>query len=95
MFLGAFHFDGSVDELSAAYDRLLASYPPDSLLLHVGVTRDGGISVYDACPSRTVFDDFIGSDQFRGALAAAGLPWPRIEPLGEVLTTRIAQPIPS
>ena len=94
MFLGAFHFDGSVDELAAAHDRMLAGYPPDALQLHISVRRDDGITVYDACPSRTDFEHFTASDEFRGALAAAGLPWPRIEPVGEVATTRIAQPLP-
>ena len=77
MFLGAFHFDGPVDELTAAYDRMLASYPPDSLQLHIGVVREDGITVYDACPSRADFEHVIASDELRGALAAAGLPWPR------------------
>ena len=90
MFLGAFHFDGAVDELTPAYDRMLAGYPPDSLQLHVSVVRDGGITVFDACPSRTDFEQFTAG----GALAAAGLPWPRIEPIGDVRTTRIAQPLP-
>ena len=31
----SFSFDGSVDELTAAYDRLGASLPPDSLQLHI------------------------------------------------------------
>jgi hypothetical protein len=94
MFLGAFHFDGSVDELTAAYDRMLAGYPPDSLQLHISVLRDSGITVYDACPSRTDFERFIASDELRGALAGAGLPWPRIEAVGEVRTARVAQPLP-
>jgi hypothetical protein len=95
MFLGAFHFNGPVDELSAAYDRMLAGYPPDSLQLHISVLRDNGITVYDACPSRTDFEHFIASDELRGALAGAGLPWPRIEAVGEVRTARVAQPLPA
>jgi hypothetical protein len=91
MFLGAFHFDGPVDELTAAYDRMLAGYPLDSLQLHISVLRDNGITVYDACPSRTDFEHFIASEELRGALVGVGLPWPRIEAVGEVRTTRIAQ----
>ncbi|HYW88463.1 MAG TPA: hypothetical protein VFB50_11870 [Chloroflexota bacterium] len=94
MFLGAFHFEGPVDQLTAAYDRLLAGYPPDSLQLHISVLRDGGITVYDACPSRSDFEHFIASEELRGALAGVGLPRPRIEAVGEVHTTRIAQPLP-
>jgi hypothetical protein len=94
MFLGAFHFDGPVDNLTAAYDRVLAGYPPDSLQLHISVLRDDGITVYDACPSRMDFEHFIASDELRGALADVGLPWPRIEAVGEVRTAHIAQPLP-
>ena len=82
MFLGAFHFDGRLDEVLPAYERMLAGYPPESLELHICVEREGGITVYDACPSRAVFDQFTASDQFRTAITAAGLPWPRIEPGG-------------
>ena len=38
-----------------------------------------------------MFEQFTASDQFRAAVAAAGLPWPRIEPVGEVHTTRVAR----
>ena len=55
MFLGAYHFDGSFEELLPAYERLAASYPPDSLDLHVCIERDGGLTVFDACPSSAVF----------------------------------------
>ena len=29
MFLGAFHFDGRLDEVLPAYERMLAGYPPE------------------------------------------------------------------
>jgi hypothetical protein len=73
---------------------MLASYPPDSLQLHLSVLRDDGITVYDACPSRSDFEHFIASEDLRGALAGVGLPWPRIEAVGEIPATRIAQPLP-
>ena len=58
MFLGVYHFDGEADDLLARYDALMADFPPDAILLHACVVRDGGISVYDACPSAEVFAAF-------------------------------------
>jgi hypothetical protein len=40
--------------------------------------------VFDACPAKAVYDEFTASDTFRGAIAAAGLPAPRMEGLGDV-----------
>lgn len=84
MFLGAYHFDGDPDRLLAAYRRLLAGYAPDSLDLHVCVLRGPGITVLDACPSAERFEEFSRGAEFAGAVEAAGLPVPRVEPLGEV-----------
>ena len=89
MFLGAYHFDGSPAELIPAYERLMAGFPPDSLDLHVCVVRDGGLTVYDTCPSAEVFAAFSTSDDFAGAVRAAGLPDARVEPLGDVHATRV------
>jgi hypothetical protein len=84
MFLSAYHFDGQGSELLPAYQRLQASIPPESVQLHVCVAREDGITIYDACPSRTVFEEFHRSPGFLAAVAGAGLPAPRVEPLGEV-----------
>jgi len=46
------------------------------------VVTENGISVYDACPSREVFEEF--SRDFPAAVVAVGLPAPRIVPLGDV-----------
>jgi hypothetical protein len=88
MFLSAYHFDGPPARLVPAYQRFQAAYPPESLELHVCVTRDGGLTIYDACPSRAVFEQFHHSADFEAAIASAGLPTPRVEPLGEVHTVR-------
>ena len=89
----AYHFDGDRDELLAGYDRLLATYPPEILDLNVCVVREGGISVYDSCPSREVFEEFSQSPEFAQALAAAGLPEVRIEALGEIHATHVREPL--
>jgi hypothetical protein len=89
MFFGAYHFDGSPAELIPAYERLMASFPPESLDLHVCVVRDGGLTVFDACPSAAVFAGFSSGPEFAGAICAAGLPAPRVEPIGDVHATRV------
>jgi hypothetical protein len=89
MFLSAYHFDGDPAELAKAHDRLAASFPPGALELHLCVLREHGIVVYDACPSRADFVAFSQSAEFLGALDAAGLPRPRIEPLGELHDVRV------
>jgi hypothetical protein len=84
MFLSAYHFDGDPVTLVPAYDVFASTFPPDAFTLHVCVVTAIGITVYDACPSRDVFEEFSQSAAFRSAVAAAQLPPPRIEALGEV-----------
>jgi hypothetical protein len=93
MFLGAFQLDGDPQALLSGYERLMETYPPNGLDLHVCVRRDRGITVYDACPTRADFEAFTTSSEFRTALAAAGLPEPRIDGLGEVYLARLRQPV--
>ena len=90
MFLGAYNFDGDPEVLIPAYERLVASMPPGVVSLQVCVRREGGLTVFDACPSKDVFDGFSASADFAGAVAAAGLPSPRIEPLGDVHATHVS-----
>ncbi len=90
-FLGAYHFDGEPARLVEAYDRQMTGFPADQLELHVCVVRDGGLSVFDACPSPSVFAAFSTSGEFADAMRSAGLPAPRIEPVGEVHATRVRE----
>ena len=93
MFLGAYHFAGDPAELVTAHDRLTAQFPPGAFDLHVCVAHDDGIVVFDACPSREVFTGFSQSPDFLGAVAAAGLPTPRVEPLGDVHAAELKAPV--
>ena len=90
----AYHFDGDRDELLAGYDRLLATYPPEILDLNVCVVRAGGISVYDSCPTKAIFEEFSRSPEFAQAVAGAGLPTPRIEAIGEIHAAHVREPLP-
>jgi hypothetical protein len=84
MFLGSYDFDGDPAALLAAYDELMRGQPAAAVQLHVCVEREGGITVFDACPSQAVFEQFSRSEQFLSAAEAAGLPSPRVTPLGDV-----------
>jgi hypothetical protein len=46
--------------------------------------EEAGGKVFDACPTKAIHEEFPTSDAFRGAIAAARLPAPRIEGLGDV-----------
>ena len=85
MFLGAHHFDGDT--------RLVAQFPPGVDDLDVCVARDDGMAVFDACPSSDAFVGFSQSPDFRAALEAAGLPIPRVEPLGPVHAATLQHPV--
>ena len=84
LYLGALHFDGDPGDLLPGYHRLLKRFPPETLDLHVCITRDDGLMVLDACPTKEIYTAFTSSDAFLGAIAEAGLPAPRVEPLGYV-----------
>jgi hypothetical protein len=82
MYLGIYEIDGDPNELLAAYDRLIAMMPESQVVFHACAIRENGITIYDACPTKDVFEQFSTSPEFRGATDAAGLPWPiRIEGL--------------
>jgi hypothetical protein len=87
VFMAVYRFEGEAAALSAAYDRMLKSFPVGQIALHTCVVVPGGIEVYDACPSQAEFERFSTSAEFTGALSAAGMPMPAIRPLGEVHNT--------
>jgi hypothetical protein len=94
LYLGAVHFDGDPEQLLPAYHRLFERFPLDGLDLHVCVRRDGGLTVFDACPTRAIYESFTTSETFLGAVAAAGLPAPRVEALGDVEVAHLRGPRP-
>ena len=93
LYLGAVHFDGDPGELLPAYHRLLEGFGIDTLDVHLCVARDDGLTVFDACPTKAVYEEFTTSDAFRIAVAAAGLPEPRIEGLGDVQVAHLRQEV--
>ena len=95
LYLGAMYFDGDPGELLAAHHRLLERFGIDTLDVHLCISRDGGLTVFDACPTRAVFEEFTTSDMFLGAVADAGLPVPRIEGLGDIQVAHLRREVRS
>jgi hypothetical protein len=92
MFLGSYRFAGDPAALLPAYDKLVAAYP-DAVDLHACVIADDGITVYDACPSREVFEGFTAGPEFAAAVADAGLPRPVVTGLGDVHRARLREAV--
>ena len=92
-YLGAVHFDGDPDRLLPAYDRMLERFGIDNLDVHLCVVRETGLTVFDACPTKAAYDEFTGSEMFRGAVTAAGLPAPRIEGVGDLRVAHLSKEI--
>ena len=84
MFLGTYRFDGAADDLLAAYHRLLQFVPAANLHFHACAVDPTGLWVYDACPTREVFQAFAAGEGFRLAVRAAGLPAPHVMEIGEL-----------
>jgi hypothetical protein len=92
-YLGVVHFDGDPGELLPAYHRLLDRFGIDTLDVHLCVTRDGGLTVFDACPTKAIHEEFTKSDTLLDVIAAAGLPVPRFEGLGDVQVAHLRHEI--
>ena len=93
MYLGAAYFDGDPDELLPAYQRMLEKFGLETLDVHLCITRDGGLTVFDACPTKQIYEEFTRSETFLGAIAEAGLPAPRVSGLGDIQVAHVRQAI--
>ena len=92
LYLGAVFFDGDPDELLPAYQRMLEKFGLETLDVHLCITRDGGLTVFDACPTKQIYE-FTMSETFLGAIADAGLPVPRVSGLGDVQIAHVRQTV--
>jgi len=84
VFLGVYRFEGDSEKFLSAYEKLVKMMPQENLHLQICISDGKGISIYDACPSREVFDAFSTSADLQMALVRAGLPQPEVGELGEV-----------
>lgn len=94
MILSAYRFEGDPDALTACHQRMMELFPPTGLDLHIAVTTEQGMTVYDSCPDLPTHEAFVASPEFRGALAQVGLPVPEVEVLGEVHFAHLNQTVP-
>ena len=93
MILSAYHFQGDADTLMDCHRRMMELYPPTGLDLHIAVTHQRGLTVYDSCPDLATHRAFVASPEFAGALAQVGLSTPTVEVLGEVHFAHLSQSV--
>jgi hypothetical protein len=93
MILSAYHFAGDPDTLLDCHRRMMEMFPLSGLDLHIAVTHDHGLTVYDSCPDRLTQEAFVASPEFRSALAHVGLPAPTIEVVGDVHFAHLNQSV--
>ena len=84
MILSAYQFDGDSERLLERHQQMMELFPPSGLDLHIAVSNDRGITVYDACPDLATHQAVVVSPEFRGAIEQVGLPSPTITVVGEV-----------
>ena len=93
MILSAYHFTGDRNSLMESHGRMIEMFPPTGLDLHIAVTHERGMTVYDSCPDLATQEAFVASPEFQGAIAQVGLPTPVIEVLGEVHFAHLNQSV--
>ena len=85
MILSAYHFDGDPDALMESHRRMMELFPPTGLDLHIAVTHEHGVTVYDSCPDLPTHEAFARQRRVPGRdRRQVGLPPPAIEILGDV-----------
>ena len=93
MILSAYHFQGDAETLMECHRRMMEFYPPTGLDLHIAVTHQRGLTVYDSCPDLATQEAFVSSPEFASALAQVGLSVPSVEVLGEVHFAHLSQSV--
>ena len=94
MILSAYRFDGDPTQLLECHRRMVEQFPPGALDLHLAISDERGLTVFDSCPDLATQQAFVVSPEFRGALSRAGLPYPKVEVLGEVHFAHLREAIP-
>jgi hypothetical protein len=91
--LSAYHFHGDAESLMDSHRRMMELFPPAGFDLHIAVTHEQGLTVYDSCPDLATQEAFVASPEFRGTLAQFDLPTPTIEVVGEVHFAHLNQSV--
>jgi hypothetical protein len=93
MILSAYHFKGDAETLMNCHHRMMELFPPAGLDLHIAVTHEQGLTVYDSCPDLPTQEAFVASPEFAAALAQVGLSKPMVEVLGEVHFAHLSESV--
>ena len=93
MILAAYHLQGDPESLMDGHRRMMELFPPSGLDLHIAVTNERGLTVYDSCPDLATQEAFVASPEFASALAQVGLSTPTVEVLGEVHFAHLSQSV--
>ena len=59
MILATYTFDGDPDVLLETHHEMMSLFPPNSLDLHLAVTTDAGLTVFDSCPDLATHEAFV------------------------------------
>jgi hypothetical protein len=84
MILATYTFEGDPAALVEKHHEMMSLFPPTALDLHIAVTTDDGLTVFDACPDLATHKAFVVSPEFLGTIDRVGLPRPRVDVVGEV-----------
>jgi hypothetical protein len=93
MILSAYRFEGDPGSLMGGHRRMMELFPLSGFDLHITVTHERGLTVYDSCPDLATQEAFVASPEFHGTLAEVGLPTPTVEVLGEVQFAHLNQSV--
>lgn len=69
-------FTGDPEELAAAYDRAVATLPPEAMRFHACLRAPDGLLVVDTCPDEATF--LAVAPRLRALMAEHGLPEPEV-----------------
>jgi hypothetical protein len=84
MILSTYEFDGEPEVLIEQHRQMVSLFPPNALDLHVAVSTETGLTVFDSCPDLATHNAFVTSPEFLGTIDQVGLPRPRITIVGDV-----------
>ena len=80
--LAIFTVEGDPGDLQYRYDNAMpriVEVSPSKPLAHVCTTFEGGLRIYDVWESGEALEDFAANPRFSQAIAAAGLPEPKVD----------------
>jgi hypothetical protein len=84
MILSTYTFHGDPTALLESHRKMMDLFPPNAFDLHLAVTTDTDLIVFDSCPDLATQQAFVTSPEFLGTLDQVGLPRPQVNIVGDV-----------